>query len=426
MPIVGLMSAADFGADFGMMEDQFTSQYAAASTTTTTDHVTVPRPGSPVVIKGRVLPPKSLSWLVGSELGIACSSDNGCLESVVLVLFAFHSHFDNWLYAAPDRNGGNALPDSVRAVLVDLVNPVRRNSSVGSDKVGLFVDRFRSLIGTDVRQLGPDQLVTVILHDLLHVPVFYRTFGPDSFDSYVYPVDTSSTRLPLLTLQHLLDSSVIRNPAAHLDSFPRPVFVVSVPLPDLGSVTRVFPSPILNLSRIVQNQQPSSGSSIPECRDCGTSGFSGNHLLQCPECSYAESGPDRPSNFVFCHTCSDRRHQLPERRNHRPINYGVGDDGDVSTTYELYALVSLSVVERRYTAFVRIGRDWIECRQSPINGRPSVEQCPPEFNDYLATDVESRMRGRDDRLPDCLDRLPDCLDRLATGLRLCFYQPSST
>ncbi|KAH8287974.1 hypothetical protein KR018_012166 [Drosophila ironensis] len=367
---------------------------------------------------------EELASICGKFKGIQGHHNSCYLDATLFSMFTFTSVFDSILYRHPGPQDIRNYSEVQKVLRDDIVNPLRKNVFVRSDRVMKLrelLDQLSSVSGLTCEEKDPEEFLNSLLSQIMKVEPFLKLSSGQ--DSYFYQLFVEKDeKLTFPSVQQLFEQS-FHSSDIKLKEVPS-CFIIQMPRfgKNFKMYPRILPSQVLDVTDIIENspRQCSLCGNLAEyeCRDCFGSLQSGTGL----ECT------------SFCTKCRITFHSHSKRTNHVskrlsiPKDYrSMADHMVVPRLYmELFAVVCIET--SHYVAFVKSGSgpdapwcffDSMADRKGEQNGYNIPEiTCVPELTQWLSEEGARSINetSTNDKV------LPEHAKRIFCDAYMCLYQ----
>ncbi|XP_066594220.1 ubiquitin carboxyl-terminal hydrolase CYLD [Prorops nasuta] len=376
------------------------------------------------VITGIVRPicvKENLESICGKYRGIQGHHNSCYLDATLFSMFTFTSVFDTLLYRPPNEKDCPQYEEVQRVLREEIVNPLRKNMFVRSDRVmklRTLLERLSSVSGLTSEEKDPEEFLTSLVAQILNAEPFLKlSSGQDAYHYQLFVEKDEQLNLP--TVQQLLEQSFLTS-NIRLKEVPS---CLIIQMPRFGKSFKMYqkiqPTLLLDVTDLIED-------SPRQCTVCGKLAE-----FECKEC-YGQCGMGLES-IAFCLACLEKVHSHERRTNHEPKKLVVPMEFAILQEHcpvprlylELSAVVCIET--SHYVCFVKCGSgsealwcffDSMADRKGEQNGYNIPEMVPcPDFPYWLSEEGGNYLTElTDDR------HLPEHAKRLLCDAYMCMYQ----
>ncbi|SPP81617.1 ubiquitin carboxyl-terminal hydrolase CYLD isoform X2 [Drosophila guanche] len=369
-----------------------------------------------------------LQKMCGKFKGIQGHHNSCYLDATLFSMFTFTSVFDSILYRSPGPKDIRNYKDVQRVLRDEIVNPLRKQLFVRSDRVMKLrelLDQLSSVSGLTCEEKDPEEFLNSLLSQIMRVEPFLKLSSGQ--DSYFYQLFVDKDeKLTLPTVQQLFEQS-FHSSNIKLKEVPS-CFIIQMPRfgKSYKMYPRIVPSQVLDVTDIIEN-------SPRQCSLCGKVAE-----FECNECFGSLQAGSGLECTAFCEKCLKTFHMHPKRMNHVQKKIFIPNDfrnmADHMTVPRVYLeLFSVVCIETsHYVAFVKAGSgpdapwcffDSMADRKGEQNGYNIPEMtCVPELTQWLS---DEGARSINEISPN--DKvLPEHAKRIFCDAYMCLYQSTDT
>nr|CAG4650040.1 EOG090X03LH [Sida crystallina] len=383
-------------------------------------------PDCPPVV-GAVAPisqTSDIEKLSGKFRGIQGHHNSCYLDATLFSMFTFTSVFDCLLYRPPTREDIPQYDEVQRILREDIVNPLRQNCYVRSDKVmklRRLLQKLGSVTGLTNEEKDPEEFLHCLLSQTLRAEPFLKlSSGQEAYHHQLFVEKDEKLLMP--TVQQLFEQSFLSSDIK-LKEVP-PCLIIQMPRfgKSYKMYPHVLPSSLLDITDVLEN-------SPRQCIVCGRLAE-----MECQQClGHCGSGLE---SIAFCSACLTKVHSHSKRTTHQaqplkvpPEFAELREHCIIPRLYmELFAVVCIAT--SHYVTFVKCGPgpdapwcffDSMADRKGEQNGYniPEVVPCP-DLPHWLSDDWDKHalLSGE----PSSSSTIPEHARRLFSDAYMCLYQ----